>query len=643
MKRDRESKDRHPARTGRPTRRSIPKVLLAVVLVVAAVLVAAVVFLWPDLTGRSRYRGLGDLVEPGAAAGFNVLLVTFDTTRWDHLGCYGRQQAATPSCDRLAARGVRFEHAVASAPLTLPSHATILTGLYPGAHGARDNGRYLVGAEHETLAETFGAHGYDTAAFVACFVLDARFGLDQGFDVYDFQVTQEGFRPQMPDYNERPADAVTDAAIAWLRERETRDPANPFFLWVHYFDPHLPYTSPSVNLPRFAGLPYDAEIAFADQEFGRLLRELASLGQTERTLVVLTSDHGEALGEHGEKTHGMLVYDCTIRVPLIFSCPVLFDRPFHITEQVAGLVDLRRTLEDLTGIPAAAASDGRSLLDRKLDPTRAIYFETEGPLNLCGWSPLSGLRRLDRKYIHGPSPEFYDLRQDPRELRDLYRERPDGQAELVAELAALSARWTGAGGTSRQLSDEEIERLASLGYVQAGGPAGAGELADPKQMMPVLRDAQAAERLQGEGKYDEAADLARSVLDRSPGCIQARRVLALCLLRLDRGEEAVAVLEEALAAEDPFLIRSLAQVLILEQRLDEAEQILDLYARVAPDDGRHHLLRGDIRYRFKRFAEALACYEQAARVDENRTGIRARQRSEKTRQVMAAAGEGGSD
>jgi arylsulfatase A-like enzyme len=556
----------------------------------------------------------------------NVLLVTLDTVRADRLGCYGCGQAGTPVCDALAENGVLFEDAVASVPLTLPSHATILTGLSPLAHGVRENGKHRLAVAHTTLAEVLGSHGYDTAAFLGCFVLDQRFGLDQGFDLYDFEVTPEGNRPGMPDYNERPADAVTDAAISWLEAREASDPAAPFFAWVHYFDPHLPYRSPLGRAPRFAGRPYDAEIAFADQELGRLLDRVDEMGLSETTLVVLVGDHGEALGEHGEPTHGMLLYEGTMRVPFIVSCGAIFDGPHRVGDRVVGLVDVRPTIEDLLGLAPGSPQDGASLVGGAPDPDRAVYIETMTPLSLAGWSPLHGLRTHELKYILAPVPECYDLAADPVEAVNLYPSDPPGLERLERKLASMMAE-TGAGPSeTRSLSDEEIERLGALGYVQAPLPEERGALADPKAMMGVYNDALRSEELYSIGRYQDAGALAAKVLDQCELCTQAVRVLAFSHLRLGRPGDAIDLLRRSVERRpDVFLVRSLAQALIIDGRYDEAEEALDLYSALAPDDGRVPLLRGDVLARRGLPREAIAEYERAIELDENRVGIRARE------------------
>lgn len=614
-----------------PRRESRRGVLVAACVIVVALLAAAA-FWQASRTGarvareeETRSARFSDLVEAGEASGYNVLLVTLDTVRADRLGCYGHEAAETPALDALVERGVRFDDAVASAPVTLPSHATILTGLSPLSHGVHDNGRYRLADEHVTLAEVLSSRGYDTCAFIGCFVLDARFGLDQGFDLYDFEVSDEGHRPEMPDFNERSAGHVTDAAVRWLDERASSGTNAPFFAWVHYFDPHLPYRSPLQRLTRFGSRPYDAEIAYVDAEFRRLLTRLDELGERDRTLVVVAGDHGEALGEHGEPTHGMLVYESTVRIPLIISCPSLFDGAYRVDDRVVGLTDIHPTIEDLLGIESAPSIDGMSLLsDQSVD--RGIYIETEMPLSVAGWSPLRGLRTHGHKYIQAPVREFYDLRTDPAESHNTYSAGDPTAASLEARLEDLLAAAGEAAGSERELSDEEIERLESLGYVQAGGGTG-GTLPDPKAMMSVYSDAVRSEQFYGQGRYAEAADLARSVVDRSRDYRQAIRVLAFSYVKLGRVDEAVTLLRDSTSENpDVFLVRSLTQILIIDKRYDDALEVLGIYASIDPLDGRVPLLRGDIRARLGQTDRARGDFEEAIELDEHRVGRTARER-----------------
>jgi len=569
---------------------------------------------------------LADVCSPGSAEGMNVLLVTLDTVRADRLGCYGCADAETPVCDALASSGVCFGDAVTSVPLTLPSHATILTGLYPYRHGVRENGKYRLADRYDTLAEELLSRGYDTAAFVGCFVLDESFGLDQGFDVYDFDVTAEGYRPDMPDFNERNAEAVTDSAIAWLNRCNLEETQRPFFMWVHYFDPHLPYQSPYQRLQRFASRPYDAEIAFTDYHLGRLIERLEEAGLLEETVVVVVADHGEALGEHGEPTHGMLLYEGTVRVPFIISCSALFDTAYRVSDRAVGLVDVRATIHDMLGIATDSTGDGHSLLrDDTCD--RTIYIETEMPMSLAGWSPLYGLRTHRHKYVLAPEPELYDLNSDPEETRNIYASLPGVSDPLKRELEAVMSRGSFHASSEELPNDEEIERMAALSYVVVPGRDSRESRQDPKAMMGVYEEALRSEQLYSMGRIEEATAVAERVLEQSPDLTMSLRVLAFSYLKLGRAGDALQLLRSYVErVPDVYLTRSLAQLLILDGRYGEAEEVLGTYEKLDPLDGRVPLLLGDIRDRQGRPGEARELYRQALKLDERRVGIKARAR-----------------
>ena len=343
--------------------RSTGRVTLVVVASVALVAAVLIAFLWRggdrrESTDAATLRRLG---EPARAKGYDLLVITMDTTRADRIGCYGYGRAETPHVDELARRGVRFAQAIAPTPITLPSHASLFTGLYPPAHGVRNNGTFALGSNQTTLAELLGAAGYATGAAVGAFVLEARFGLDQGFESYDDTVVPRARGAAEHTFAERRAAAVTDSAIAWLGGHLEGEDRKPFFIWAHYFDPHGPYRPPEPYGERFSGSPYDGEIAYTDAEIGRLLRFIDERGDEDRTLVLLTADHGEALGDHGETTHSILVHDSTIRIPLIFSCPSLFDDAYVAGDRVVSLVDVMPTLLSLLGVAAEQAFDGEDV------------------------------------------------------------------------------------------------------------------------------------------------------------------------------------------------------------------------------------------------------------------------------------------
>ncbi len=416
--------------------------------------------------------------RPGALRGQNLLVVTLDTTRPDRLGCYGNHEIVTPHLDRLCARGVVFSGAAATASSTLPSHASIFTGRYPLRHGARANALYPLGSEQRTLAEMLSDSGYETAAFVSSFVLDARFGLAQGFDRYDDEVSPS---TAPMGFAERRADETTQRAIQWLEGPHRR----PFFLWVHYFDAHAPYDPPAPFAARYAQ-PYDGEIAFVDEQIGRLLTAVEAIRERE-TLVVVVADHGEAMGEHGEWSHAILVPEATLRIPLIFYARKGLPAGLHVAARVSQ-VDLMPTILSLLGIGLPPDLDGVDLTGPP-DPDRPVRAETvEGRVSY-GWARLAALYRGPLKYVEGPHPELYDLRSDPLERNDLLGSRAQDAAAMRRQLRALEGAAADALAAPVDLLEAgDVERLAALGYVVTGGhvvDAGA-QGPDPKEMLPLL-------------------------------------------------------------------------------------------------------------------------------------------------------------
>ncbi len=431
---------------------------------------------------------------------YNVLLITLDTLRADHVGCYGSAAGATPALDALAAHGVRFENAISAVPLTLPSHSTILSGVLPLHHGVRNNGTGVFPANRPTLATLLSQQGYRAAAFVGAFVLDHRFGLNRGFALYDDEIPRD---PNAGDHleAERRGDLVVDRALAWLRQGD----GSPFFAWVHLYDPHAPYAAPEPFRTRFASSPYDGEIAFVDQQVQRLLSALDQSGQRERTIVVVTGDHGEALGEHGELTHGLLLYEPTLRVPLIISAPGLLDA--QVVKAPVSLADITPTIIGLMKLAAPPNADGHDLassLRGKSEPPAAdVYSETEYP-TVFGWSGLSSLRRGSDKFIASPSPELYDLARDPKESRNLYAFERRVMNALSGSLTAMNA--TATAKPPAAVDAETMAKLASLGYVGGMPEKRAGQLPDPKVMVPLFRKFEEATWAMNAKRYDEAAE-----------------------------------------------------------------------------------------------------------------------------------------
>jgi choline-sulfatase len=457
--------------------------------------------LWLSLLGLSL---LACAAQPEAPPE-RVLLITVDTLRADHVGVYGADGAHTPQMDTIAAGGVRFDAAISPAPLTLPTHATLFTGLEPPAHGVRHNGVHSLPEEIPTLAEQLSVAGYATAAVVGALVLDRRFGLARGFDHYDDRMGSR--RSDTVGYPERRAEQVVDAALAWLAVAPER-----FFLWVHFYDPHAGYDPPRGFASAFANRPYAGEIAYVDAQIGRLLEGLRGRFGGEGLLVALTSDHGESLGEHREWTHGYGVYDATQRVPLIVNGPGV--PAGAVISRVVGLADLAPTLLARARAAPLPGASGRDLLAPDGDETsadRPAYVETLATQIDFQWSPLLGVRSASHKYVRAPRPELYDLVADPHETRNLAAERP----ELAAQLdRALESHRAGARAPHPVTGIEESDRalLRALGYVaptvvdpslslgEVGGP-------DPKDEMDSLRTMVEAETALTAGRPREALAL----------------------------------------------------------------------------------------------------------------------------------------
>ena len=535
-------------------------------LVVVALAAAAVV--------RGR-RGREVRHDPG----LSVLLVSIDTLRADALGCYGRADAGTPWIDRLAAGGVRFETARAHNVVTLPSHSNLLTGRLPTSHGVRDNAGFRLPADVPTLATMLRDRGYRTGAFVSAFVLDSRFGLDRGFEAYDDRLggAETGGSLAVP---ERSGARTVNAARIWIDSMA----GERWFAFVHLYEPHFPYAPPAPLRARFAASPYQGEVAAADAALEPLLRPILE-GKKGRVLVVLTSDHGESLGEHGEATHGLFAYEATLRVPLLVHAPgILAPR---VASGPARHVDVLPTVLGALGVPPPPGLEGRSLLPAAAGqaepPAEESYFEALGASLDRGWAPLRGLVAGGAKYVDLPLPELYDLRDDPREERNLAAARPAEMERMRARLAAARAKE--APPTARVAEDRAtIDALRALGYVAGGGAPekeANGPDDDPKRL--VALDAAAAEALRLHESGDDAGAAAafRDLLRRRPDMPAVW--LQLAAVERARGDlgAAVAAAREALRRRplDATAASLLGAYLSESGRATEAVRLLEPFAR----------------------------------------------------------------
>lgn len=475
----------------------------------------------------------------GPARPRDAILITIDTWRADAAGFSGSKKVATPVLDRLASGGRVFTEARAHAVITLPSHASMLTGLLPYEHGVRDNAGFSLRADLPTLATRLAESGYATAAFVSSFPLDSRFGLDRGFATYDD--AYEGYHNRLSSFAERPGGVTIERAKRWWDANRGR----PRFLWVHLFEPHFPYEPGEPYATTYKDRPYYGEVALVDRQLAALLDPLVG-GADPGTLVVVTGDHGEALGEHGERTHGIFAYEGTLRVPLVVWCPGRV-RPGKDTAP-AWHVDLVPTILDVVGMEPPRGLPGRSLVSaRAAGADRRAYFEAMTAYYNRGWAPLTGTIETGRKAIVLPTPELYDLATDPAERSNLAAARPD-------ELRALAARIPSAAAPSAERNEpdsETIERLRSLGYVAGASPpppATFDAASDPKRLIGI--EVEVEDALQAHRKGDAAGAIRRleAILAAHPRLAYVYSHLAYVYADMGRPAEAVEVLSRAVAA-----------------------------------------------------------------------------------------------
>jgi len=555
------------------------------------------------------------LLQPKAVrrqAGLNVLLVTIDTLRADALGCYGRKGSDTPRIDRLAASGVRFDFAHAHNVVTLPSHASILSGRYPYEHGVRENAGFRFPAGMDTLASLLKSHGYHTGAFVSAFPLDSRFGLDRGFDVYDDRfgdaAAGSDFRMQ-----ERAGARTVAAARTWL----DATPA-PRLCWVHLYEPHAPYEPPHEWRGRLPSA-YDGEVAAADAALTPLLEPLLALGAGSDTLVVLTSDHGEGLGEHGEATHGVFAYESTLRVPLVWHNPRLF-APRVVTSS-ARHVDLVPSILDALGLPLPTGLPGRSLLGiaegQAPGEVPPSYFETLTPALTRGWAPIHGVLRGRLKYLDPPLPELYDLAADPHELSNLVARQPRPLEEMRGLLERLRA--ADAGPLRAAVPPEVRQRLASLGYVGGGGSVASryGEDDDPKRHIAFENQLEKVIERYVEGDLAGALSLCETLVREHPRVPLGLRHLSFLRQRAGDFAGAVRAGREALAADPGSAVAALEVGRLLDEagRPQEAVATLAPYAETADADLELLMAYGLALARSGQKAASLAALQKAREAD----------------------------
>ncbi len=582
---------------------------------IVSLLLLTTVALAPGLPGcRGGGGDAADVPEPASEAPptptHSMLLITLDTLRADRLGCYGQSQGATPHLDALAADGVMFRRAFAHTPLTIPSHVTIFTGQYPDRHGVRDNGDHFLADEAVTLAERYSAAGYRTAASVAAYVTNHKWGFGQGFDAY-FDHIDANFAQGNTWRAQRRGDEVVADLAGWIEA----DPERPFFAWLHLYDPHDPYDPPEPWASRYPDQPYLGEVGYTDEQVGVLIDELVAQGLDEQTHVVVVGDHGEAFGNHGEWHHGIFVYNATMHVPFLIRPAGGLEQPVVIEEPV-GLVDVAPTVLALSGIPAGdpAQFDGVDLspaLQGTEPERRTLYGESLYVRRHFGWSEQRMALRWPHKYIGTTRPELFDIEDDPPENRDVQAEQGDVAASLAAWLDARAPAESAATGA---VDPDMARRLEALGYLTtAVDTGGATLLPDPKDKIDVLRDTQRANALTRAGRHAEARALLEKVVADEPELIDARASLATVCANEGDFAAAHVQLDAALSLSprSTNVIGMKAAVLIAEGRVDEALARLEEALQIDPRQGRiwDQVLRS--LFETRRYGELLEATDRA--------------------------------
>ena len=552
----------------------------------------------------------------------NLLIITIDTLRADHLECYGYKPIKTPRINALAADGILVENAYTPVPVTLPAHASLFTGTYPLFHGVRDFTGFSLSKDRTTLAAMLKSAGYRTGAVIAAAVLEARWGLNQGFDFY-----YDYFPPQ-PAQNwqqiaERRGDEVVKESLGWLEKNKQ----GPFFLWVHLFDPHDPYTPPSPYDRQYDGRPYDGEVAYTDENVGRLIDGLKQKGLYDHCLIVLLGDHGEGLGEHGEKTHGFFIYDSTLRIPLIFKLPGI-DAPKgkRLTEPLR-TIDVLPTVLQILGLSERVRTpevQGRSALSAMLGKSAPTDLPAQAEIMLpyyqFDYSPLQSIRMGRFKYIEAPKPELYDTVSDPAENHNLVVENQKLATQmkdlLRQDIARFSPKSTSF-AAPRAIDPATMERLASLGYLahskRSSGPPPGSKLPDPKDRVEIyglIFDGTYAARM---GKLDQASQLLRQAVQREPESLVAHFQLGVVYLtthELDKAEQEFFKTLELRPGYDLTLLR-LAEVYTAGRRYDEAEVAYKKLIAQSPKDYMVYFNLGGLYVTADRWDDALAAFQKA--------------------------------
>lgn len=565
---------------------------------------------------------------------FNIVLITVDTLRADHLGCYGYRPDVTPAIHKLASEGILFEKCIAQTPLTLPSHTTILSGTLPIHHGVRDNGGFVVPSQLITMAECFKAAGYRTAAFVSAYVLDSRWGLNQGFDYYFDRFDLNRFDKISLMDVERPAEETIDRALDWLQNNQDQK----FFIWIHLYDPHSPYEPPEPFSRMYSDDPYLGEIAYTDTQLERLWLYLEKNNLLSNLILIFTSDHGESLGEHQEATHGFFIYQEAIHVPLIFVTP--FEKfQGKRSSALVSLTDIMPTVLNIAGLPIPPEIQGRTLLPFFSRPGKSssapVYAETFYPRYHFGWSELRSLQNHRWKLIIAPVPELYDLENDPDEENNLvYLQknvfekltRQLEQLELKASQKAIKPGFSSLDAITR-------ERLAALGYLGSFvDPARlkGKKLSDPKEKISIFNEISQAKELGLTGRYDKAIDILKKILAEDPEIADGYFDLGNLYFKKQEYQEALQAFSRSLEfkPDNTFAATNIIYCLAALGNLDRAEEFVRQQVGRGLDDaqlyyvlGLNQAMAGNIEAAISGFQECLKINPRHAAAHNDLAGL----------------------
>ncbi|MCP4217578.1 MAG: sulfatase-like hydrolase/transferase, partial [bacterium] len=588
-------------KTSQPSSLNIPKFLFPVAILLTFIGAFFLLF-WPGMQVSMKKDQLKDL---------NVILITLDTLRWDHVSAYNQGRADTPHMDRMAEEGVLFERCIAQTPLTLPSHTTILSGTYPLHHQVRDNGGFQVPQSLDFVSEVLQKEGFATSGFIAAYVLHSKWGINQGFDHYSDNFDLTKIKMVSLGSVQKGADVVLPEAQQWIQKNKDKR----FFSWIHLYDPHIPYTPPSPFKERHPGDPYRGEVEYMDQELGKFFDYLEGEGLMDNTLIILASDHGEGLGDHEENTHGFFIYDSTVRVPFIIRAPFTF--PTQRVKKTVELADIAPTILDALGIPVPESYQGVSLVKLMFGgdiEKNNAYTETYYPRLHFGWSELKAIYNNNMKYIEAPKQELFDLQKDSDEKDNLAikksyeaQKAEDRLARFIADQSANAKEP----GEAQKLSKGDREKLAALGYINTQvDTAGKKDLPDPKGKVSVFNDLGEAKRMMTEKKIKKAIQILEKIIKDEPDFLDATFLLGNIYSKEGDLEGGLKLFYEVLEKKPDYnaVMVNIVNTLTKLRQFDKALVEVKRFIEVFPDDHSFFNELGNIYFLTKEYDNALEAF-----------------------------------